>query len=324
MEWQEFVADGVGAVERLLGKQETLNLEFKSDHPKDPMFLNGDLTTNGRKIIAKELSAFSNSAGGVMVIGVDCRNVGGIDEALKLTPISNLSKAETSVRSAASELLQPRHAEIEVLAIPSTNDQSSGYIVVRVPRSDRRPHRSEAKGQKDYFKRAGTSAFAMEHYDVEDAFKRISAPRLKLEFGFSWGIKTSNNYKMNLVFGVVNEGAVSAKSVTLQLWKETGWTLKPDPSRLSTSVSEFGQRRTFAASADFVVHPDQTRTLEKLQFQLTNLGPKEQTIDGRRIEAGAFSFSYSLGAEDMRPETGEFIMSSEHIDAIRAAIGDGG
>lgn len=49
-----------------------------------------------------------------------------------------------------------------------------------VERSDRRPHRSEASGDKRYYKRAGDSSFIMEHYDIEDAFNRTTPAELQL------------------------------------------------------------------------------------------------------------------------------------------------
>ena len=57
--------------------QETLTLDFKANlpHPADPLFANDGkkLTKSGRKVIAKAASAFANSMGGVLVLGVDCR-----------------------------------------------------------------------------------------------------------------------------------------------------------------------------------------------------------------------------------------------------------
>jgi predicted HTH transcriptional regulator len=136
-----------------------------------------------QEILAKEISAFANSAGGVIVFGVDCRIIDGIDEAVELTPISNLNRAETTVRDATSDLLQPRHDGIRVASVPALNDSTTGYVIVDVPRSDRRPHRSEAANQKEYYKRIGSRSYPMEHYDIEDAFKRSTAPILALDVG---------------------------------------------------------------------------------------------------------------------------------------------
>lgn len=319
MEWQDFIQHGENAVKRLIGLQETLTLEFKSDHPQNPILQKGELTTQGRKIIAKELSAFSNSAGGLLIFGVDCRTVDGVDEAQALVPIPYLERAETSVRAAASELLQPRHAHIEVLAIASSEDPTSGYIIVSVPRSERRPHRSEAKAQKEYFKRSGASAFAMEHYDIEDAFKRVSSPRLRLEFNFASHIKSGNTFKILMRFGVKNEGNVSAKSVTMQMWGHRQNILGVDASRSTTHVSQFNDRLTFSAPSGFVVHPDQARVLQELHLKLLRDSGGGLTFDRQPLIPGAITFHYSLGAENMRSVEGEFILSEAEIAAIHQA-----
>ncbi|OHV83920.1 hypothetical protein LCM4579_15305 [Ensifer sp. LCM 4579] len=297
----------------MLGKQETLTLEFKSDHPNEPMFVNGELSTNGRKILAKELSAFANSAGGLIVYGIDCRKVNGVDEAVDLRPVVHLSKAETSIRNAASELLQPRHSDIEVMSIPSASDANAGFIVVNVPRSERRPHRSEAKGQKEYFKRSGASAFAMEHYDIEDAFKRQSSPLLSLNFDFRWGMKSGQKFGMQLLLGVTNRGEVSGKSVTLQIWNQPELILQP--IKRLTSVSQFDGRMTFAAASDFVVHPDQTRIFEQLDFELIRV-PEGLMISGRPLLPGRIAFDYSIGALDMRSQQARFVLDETHIRSI--------
>lgn len=309
-------------MESLLGKQETLTLEFKADHPNDPMFHEGELTNNGRKIVAKEISAFANSAGGVIVFGVDCRKVGGIDEAHSLVPIPNISRAEMSVRTVASELLQPRHSGIGVMSIEATAKPGAGYIILYVPRSERRPHRSEAKGQKEYFKRSGASAFSMEHYDIEDAFKRQSSPLLSMNFDFHWRMKSGERFEMQMLFGVANTGEVSGKFVTLQVWNQKERILKANRSHLLTSFSEFDDRMTFAAPSDFVIHPEQTRAFETLQFTINRGASGVLLLHGKPLEPGLITFDYSIGAEGMRSQHSQFVLDERHVESIRRITAD--
>ena len=105
------------------------------------------------------------------VIGVICKPIDGIDAASELDPIPNWKRALSDVSSAVGDLLQPKNDGINVQGFPSSAADADGYLLIEVPRSKRRPHRCEARGAKQYFKRSGSGSYAMEHYDIEDAFR---------------------------------------------------------------------------------------------------------------------------------------------------------
>jgi predicted HTH transcriptional regulator len=135
----------------------------------------GKLAKDGRRAIAKALSAFSNSAGGVIVLGVECRkNAEGVDYAQSLDPVPAWRTTLSSVSSSASDLLQPKNGGIRVEGFASKVDPSKGHLVIEAPRSERRPHMCQMTRQ--YFRRSGSNSFTMEHFDIEDAFKRASVP----------------------------------------------------------------------------------------------------------------------------------------------------
>ncbi|SCB41595.1 AlbA family DNA-binding domain-containing protein [Rhizobium multihospitium] len=314
--WDELLSGGEAAIERLLGRQEDLTLEFKANDLREPIFLDGSLSPAGKKILAKEASAFSNSAGGVIVFGVDCRSTDGIDQAELLTPISSLARAETSVRDAAAEFLQPRHTGIEVARIPSLADPTSGYIIVRVPRSDRRPHRSEAKGQKEYFKRIGSRSYPMEHYDIEDAFRRTTSPILILDTSFQESMSIGMTEKVfSFQFGLMNEGEVSAKSVSLQIWSLAGEAF--GTSHYSTSrneVSNYRGRQYIGAPSDFVIHPHETRMFHEFQLRLKrNPTSGEVRLGNSLLRSGCIRFCYAIGAENMRVAEQKCVLSDEQL-----------
>ncbi|MGG6897226.1 AlbA family DNA-binding domain-containing protein [Rhizobium sp. BR 315] len=301
--WNELVSGGETAIEGLLGRQEDLTLEFKANEPRDPIFLDGSLSQAGKKILAKEASAFANSAGGIIVFGVDCRATDGIDQAEKLTPIPSIAKAETSVRDAAAELLQPRHAGVDVVRITSLADPTSGYIIVHVPRSERRPHRSEAKGQKEYFKRIGSRSYPMEHYDIEDAFRRTTSPILALETSFA-SAQSINEREMrfNFQLGLRNEGEVSAKSISMQIWDLVGDAFaEPNYTTSRNEVSVYAKRHHIGAPSDFVIHPHETRLFHKFQLTLRRYpASNEVQLGNGPLQSGCIRFRYAIGAENMR------------------------
>jgi predicted HTH transcriptional regulator len=179
--YDRLVKDGETVIDELINKrrQEAVDLDFKLKKNNTT----GELSRDDIINFGKELAAFSNSAGGVIVWGVEAKKAQGddVDCARAKLPIADIERFESEMRRCAGDLLMPRHDGIEIAAIPSAT-KGSGYLAVYVERSERRPHRSEASGDKRYYKRASNQTLVMEHYDVEDAFKRMVVASLELHY----------------------------------------------------------------------------------------------------------------------------------------------
>ncbi|MER8744006.1 ATP-binding protein [Mesorhizobium sp. M1004] len=90
------------------------------------------------------------------MFGIGCRkNSDGADGATALEPNPE-PVALSVVSSAVGDLLHPKNDGIRVAGFASNADQNAEFIVIDVPRSERRPHRSD---QKQYYKRAGSSSY---------------------------------------------------------------------------------------------------------------------------------------------------------------------
>lgn len=320
--YDELIEGGEAAIESLIGRQETLQLEFKANAHQDPIFVEGSLTKSGKKILAKEASAFANSAGGVIVFGVDCRLVDKVDQAQKLTPISSLSRSETSVRDAAADLLQPRHDGIRVAAIKTSADPGSGFILVDVPRSERRPHRSEATDQKQYFKRSGSSSFPMEHYDIEDAFRRTSSPVVEVEVTFEPSTQIGlDEFHYIMKIGIKNTGEVTAKLINLQIWDRHGAAFGRDQYwQPLVKESTYGRKIHLAGPLDFAVHPGESRLFHQYTFVARTTIHGKVDCGGMDLTPGSIGFDYFLSAENMRMQFGNYATSAEVMTPFRPAL----
>ena len=73
----------------------------------------------------------------------------------------------------------PRHDGIRMDIVEAAEPPGAGYLLMLIERSERRPHRAEL-GVGRYFKRSGDSTIRMEHYDIEDSFKRLVVPSLEI------------------------------------------------------------------------------------------------------------------------------------------------
>jgi hypothetical protein len=143
--------------------------------------------------------------------------IDGVDAAQAAVPIAELALFQSEMSRAIGELLMPRHDGIEIEPIEDAAQAGAGFLAIWVDRSDRRPHRSEVKGAKNYFKRIGASSYPMEHYDIEDAFNRIAPTQLRLVFDdrrndgtFGSGDQTTYSYVLR--FSLRNDDRRSASA----------------------------------------------------------------------------------------------------------------
>jgi hypothetical protein len=274
--YDELIAKGEAGIEDLLGRQETVDLEFKTKEKRST----GEASPGDRRQLGKILSAFSNSAGGLFVWGVDARkNADDIDCAAELQPIAEIERFKNWVLRTTGEVLMPHHDGVSIEAIPSAVQAGAGYIVAHVQRSERRPHRSEVKGDKQYYKRSGDSSFAMEHYDIEDSFKRFTVPSLQLQSkAFNGGsISTADSGRVVYIHSALslyNPTSTTARHPYLIV------ELRPRFSVVGRfGIPEYpdGDRLAFEGGADHVINPERSRSFVLLGAGFSEVDPENGT-----------------------------------------------
>lgn len=304
MTFDEAIAGGEALLKEsiLQETQETLQLDFKGSAVGKPGALftsDGKLTKDGRRSISKALSAFSNSAGGVVVIGVDCRvNSDGVDAAQALDPVANWKAALSAVSSAVGDLPQPKNDGVRVAGFPSARDSSAGYLVIEVPRSERRPHMCSMT--KQYFKRSGSASYAMEHFDIEDSFRRMTLPALILEHAVTSGMSSPAWRKYRIAFSLRNTGSVSAFYPSLSLTKIEGIQYSIDDRNDNVYLVRTMEGTIAYGKSDFVIHPGSTREILSLGFQADLARGAIAVVGGKEPYMAYLSFLYAIAAKDMR------------------------
>ncbi len=312
--YDQLIDEGESGISRLVEDrtQEGLELEVKEKHDSS----HGRFDEPDKKVLAKALSSFSNSAGGVIIFGLRAKSVGGSVDCVQAPPypISDIQRFRAEALTLVGSLLQPKNEGIKVESIASFEKPGAGFLVIYVPRSGRRPHRSEAKDQKQYFKRVGASSYAMEHYDIEDAFRRSDSAELEL----AWDVERAS----------VNGAGTSTYVIVLKLANHSGVTAKypylyladvpvalnytHPPSRYLMSIE--GKWTCFYAGADHVVNPETKSTVVRLTAGIT------KDLNGKvTASANILSFNYRLGSENVRIREGLQIISFQNIyDAVIA------
>ena len=294
------LAGGRAAFETLVSTKatETVELDFKSGRT----FKDSLLDQDGRRNLGKELSALSNSAGGLVVFGVECKkDADGVDCAQGLSLIPNVALAETSVQTSLANLIYPHNDGIRVHVVPHEN--GSGFVIVEVPKSARRPHMAQI--EKSYFRRVGTSSVPVDHYDVEDAFRWHTAPELSVDHeltGSDWGtIGGGHELRFTLKVAAANTGGASARHIYLRhglpanpgILDHSTYTVQPN-----AQVTDYKGVRTYAFPLDLVIHPGNMRALYSFYFALSWNG---EYLQGPAFNGGGVHFTCEVGAEGVPP-----------------------
>ncbi len=160
--------------------------DFIDDRASEELFLdfkrssdNGGgrrLSQTDRNNLAKAISGFGNSEGGVVVWGVDCsRDADGADVARAKVPITNIKRYRSWLEGAVSGCTVPPHTCVEHDIIPTASGED-GYVLTYVPHSNAAPH--QVVGRMQYFIRAGSSFVPTPHMVLAGMFGRRPQPQV--------------------------------------------------------------------------------------------------------------------------------------------------
>lgn len=303
--------EGEAFILSLIGSQEeTLNIEFKSA-ADESIFSEGRLTKHGRSVLAKEMSAFANTSGGVIIVGVRCRkNADDIDIADAAEPIPDLAKSTSSVAENLAQLTQFAVPGADSFSIPAAGSDERGYIAVVVPASDARPHRAESKEFKSYYLRSGSSAVEMPHRLVVDQARRIDRPKIELdcqiervrsEYPDSDDDEVVHHHMIMQIL-LKNSGNATAKHISLLIENSENSNVIM-PSNFPVGPTAEAKNGTFDLHfpMNLVVHPRQTRRLCAIDLHLRiTRGDKELRVGSRGQRQNRLRFracAFAEGAE---------------------------
>ena len=199
-------------------QEEHLHLDFKAVG-------SADLTRDDRKNLAKSISGFANSDGGVIIWGVDARqNSEGVDGARATRPIENLDRFMSRLRHLAGEAVSPAVPSVRHRPIP-IQGTSKGFAATLIPASDGGPHQAKL-GEDRYYKRSGDRFSKMEHFEIEDMFGRRPRPDLFLMHRVIHGGEPSSDrrsWEWSVVLGIGNCGRGSAHAPMLAIAPKDPW-----------------------------------------------------------------------------------------------------
>lgn len=229
------------------GRWEDLQLDFKMSEsnfskPED------------RKVLARAVSGFANSAGGLIVWGVETKAATPDDAivASALRPLADPRLFMSRLQEYSGAAATPVVDGVEHRLV-SDNKSIGAFAVTIVPESVAGPHMAKL-GEDRYYKRTGDRFAKMEHFDIADMFGRRARPDLQV-----WAARRG---QFEVVVRVVNRGRGAAMAPFVGLkypgpWGLSQWGLDGAGSfgiPVLPGSNENAPR--FAGDASVVVHPN--------------------------------------------------------------------
>lgn len=161
---------------------ENYYLDFKSTEEADYTGRR-KLCAQDQKNLAKAISAFGNSEGGVVVWGIKTGSA-DTDYAVSKSPITNVSNFLSLIEGFTSILTSPPHTSLKNKIIFEDESSDKGYVITHIPRSNRRPFQVINDKDFRYYIRAGSSSLP-----APDAFLRsLFGQEPSADVFLTWGV----------------------------------------------------------------------------------------------------------------------------------------
>lgn len=187
---------------------ESIGLEYKG----------GDLGGSRNLVLSKAVSAFANSQGGVLLIGIsegykeipDSKGKEKVKIPVDIEGVDPTKLTRETIDNIMLSNIQPPVRNVEITRIELTGRSARRVVYqIKVPVSDSAPHMAG----KMYYKRTSTGSYPMEHYEVEDIRNRSKGPDIETELLF-----LPNGASNSLLTAVIqNKSRVTANHALLRI-----------------------------------------------------------------------------------------------------------
>jgi hypothetical protein len=175
--------------------QRMIKNKIKEDSYLDYKASEALLAQDGGKLLkefSKDVSAFANSGGGVIIYGV-------VEEGHLPIKIDNgfdpAQMTRESLDQMISSTIHPNIEDVRVHQI-ETDKGNRVFYVIEIPQSDRAPHQAH---DKRFYARRNFISEPMEEYEIRDVLMRNKAPNVTLDFYFRRNGARIEQFPLSLV-----------------------------------------------------------------------------------------------------------------------------
>lgn len=282
--------------------EENIHLDYKASGALDK-------DDKKRTEITKDVSAFANSDGGIIVYGVSEED----HRPKEISPIDGRIYTKEWLENVI-QLIQPRIEGILIYPI-RIDDIGNSIYVVKIPRSGNAPHMAR---DKRYYKRFNFKSEPMEDYEVKDLYNRSVTPDLEITgCSFYKTEETEDTITYELIVNVVNLGHRACESFKLNFYInnyrycDIGNEVFGE-KLVYTALNE--HRIKFSRPSREILYPKEEINMGCLKFFVKKEN-ESKFMKGLVIDMILF---YPGGCKDLAyiPSKREFVSGRENIDII--------
>ncbi|MEY5047460.1 MAG: hypothetical protein RLZZ175_819 [Bacteroidota bacterium] len=144
----------------LTGIEESLNLDYKSARALDK--------SDHKKIeLAKDISAFANSNGGIIIYGIEEQE----HKPVEFSFVDGTFLTKEWLENVIDSNIYPRIQNVQIFPIRIDNQLSKTIYLLKIQESIHAPHMS---ADKKYYRRYNFKSVPMEEYEVRNLYNRYS------------------------------------------------------------------------------------------------------------------------------------------------------
>jgi hypothetical protein len=152
--------------------EESFNLEYKGTDALQN-------TDGKKKEIAKDISSFANSAGGVIIYGIkefDEQEKRHLPESI--TPINRIQISKEWLEQVINSNISPKIEDLKIYPVTINNINEVVYII-EIPKSNT-AHQNTI--DKRYYRRCNFESVPMLDYEIKDVMNRVKHPVIEIGF----------------------------------------------------------------------------------------------------------------------------------------------
>ena len=282
--------------------EENIHLDYKAAGALDK-------DDKKRREITKDVSAFANSDGGIIVYGVSEED----HRPKELSFIDGRVYTKEWIENVI-QLIQPRIDGVDIYPIRFGDIEKTVYVI-KVPRSTSAPHMAK---DKRYYKRFNFNSEPMEDYEVKDLYNRATVPKLEIVSCMFSPKEEDDEVVYDLMAAIVNNGNRVCESYKLNFYINTALDCKSfsyEPLRVKNSITILGKNRIKLSSpSQEPIYPGEQ--LDMGHFKIS-IEKKNHVAFLQRTIIDMILF-YAGGSNDLAyvPLTRKFISEREDIDKL--------